>query len=190
MILNLALVVAPLLIWLAISTRARRTPRHAAWPPVRGNLVTAIWAWGVTVLIYIGLIGLGTENWNPAGLPRFLTWGIGGTLTIASLVLHGVSVAELGLKATSGWDRGIYDRRSYSFMRHPQYWGQGLGFVGWGILAAEPLTLVMSLATCLVLWHLSETEERVMLARHPEAYAVYRKRVSLWRNVSFGAQTG
>lgn len=190
LIQNLALVVGPLAIWLAVSTHARHNPASAAWPPATGNLITAIWAWGVTVLIYIGLIGLGTANWNPAGLPRSLTWGIGGTLTLVSQVLHGLSVADLGLMGTSGWDRGVHDRRSYRFMRHPQYCAQGLGFVGWGILAADPLTLTMSLATCAVLWHLSETEERVLLARHPEAYTAYRHRVSFWRRIGIGTQPG
>lgn len=187
-ILDLVLVLGPLAIWLAVSVHARRNPARALWPPVRGNLLTAIWAWGITILIYVGLIGLGTANWNVANLPRWLTWGLGGTLTLVSQVLHALSVADLGLMATSGWDRGVADRRSYRFLRHPQYWAQGLGFVGWGILAGDPLTLALSLATCATLWHLSESEERVLLHRHPQAYAAYRARVPAWGSISRGAR--
>ncbi|MEM8570142.1 MAG: methyltransferase [Pseudomonadota bacterium] len=179
--INLLLVLGPLAIWLTVSQITRLRPEPGIWPPQRGNLFTSIWAWAITALIYLGLWNLGTANMNPANLPAIVTWGLGGALLFLGNFLHLKGLIDLGLSGTSGWDVGVVEAGSYAFMRHPQYAAQGMVFVGWGIFAANPITFLLSVAAALTLWHVAETEERVMARRHSEAYGRYRNRVAATR---------
>ena len=99
---NLALVVAAAGIWLFVAHRSIQRPEMAIWPPRSGSLITAVWAWGVTVLLYVGCFGLGTSDWNPHGISPVIRWGFGGLLAVISTVLHVKSMADLGLSGVIG----------------------------------------------------------------------------------------
>jgi protein-S-isoprenylcysteine O-methyltransferase Ste14 len=179
-LIDVALVLCPVAIWTIVSLRSRERPRRAIWPPRTGNAVTAAWAWGITILIYAGLWNTGADNWNPHRLPDWLTWGVGGGLSTLGTLLHVKTVADLGMRGTSGWDIGVVDRGTYGHLRHPQYLAQGLVFIGWGLWAANLPTLMLAAVATAALWLVGDTEERVLAARHPRAYRAYRMRTSGW----------
>lgn len=162
--------------WGLILFVSDRDPSTGPWPPVRGNLWTAFWAWGLTILIYMGLFQAWGIDWNAFGWPAWLRWGGGGLLGLASAWLHLQGTADLGLKGTSGWNVGVVRRRSYALCRHPQYLGQALGFPGLALIAANGTSAVMALAAVATLVYAARVEDRAMAARHAD-HAAYRRSV-------------
>ena len=96
-------------IWAVILVLSDRAPGQGPWPPRNGNLITAIWAWGLTTLIYVGLV----QTWGQTPiLPGWLRLGLGLPLAVMGSLLHTWATAALGLKGTSGWDVGIATKGS------------------------------------------------------------------------------
>ncbi len=145
------------------------------WPPARGNWPTAIWAWGLTTAIYVGLINAATADWNGLGWPGWLRWGIGGAgLTLLSFWVQGRGIVDLGLAGTSGWDVGLVTDGAYARRRHPQYAGQIASLVGLAILGASSAALVAAVAGCAALFYASLVEDRDLARRFGAAHARYR----------------
>jgi protein-S-isoprenylcysteine O-methyltransferase Ste14 len=157
-------------VWAALLILSDRAPGNGPWPPRRGNLLTAAWAWGLTTLIYVGLV----RSWGqPPALPGILRFGLGLPLAVAGSALHTWATAALGLKGTSGWDVGVVTRGPYALCRHPQYMGQILSIAGLALLIGSPGALALGVAASLMLGYGSGVEDRAMRARHPDAFAAY-----------------
>ena len=151
------------------------------WPPRSGGWVSAIWAWGLTTAIYVGLINAGSESWNVLDWPAWFRWGIGGVaLTALSFWVQGRGIWDLGLAGTSGWDVGLIESGSYARRRHPQYAGQIVSLVGLGLLFAAPSSLIAAAAGCAALGYASWVEDRALARRHGAAHAAFRERVSFF----------
>lgn len=146
------------------------------WPPRRGNWPMAIFAWGATILIYVGVFQTWAADPGALGFPLWIRWVVGGALMTVSGVLQTWGIADLGLKGTSGWDVGLVTKGSYARVRHPQYLGQAIGFVGFGLAAANVPAIVLSaIAVALMVWA-SKGEDDALAKRDP-AFAAYRARV-------------
>lgn len=162
--------------WLAILTAS--LCGTAIWPPRTGSWLAALWAWGLTILIYVGLIRSGAADWNALGWPAWFRWGVGGAaLTLVSFWIQGRGIADLGLKGTSGWDVGLVRSGAYARRRHPQYLGQAVSLVGLALLAASPLALIAGAVGAVALVWASVVEDRVLARRHGDAHAAYRREV-------------
>ncbi len=162
-------------IWLGLLYWSDRNPGARLWPPARGTWHTAAWAWGLTICIYVGQIGVAYDDWNALGWPGWVRHGIGGGLSVVGSAYQSWAVVVLGLKGTSGWPVPLVTTGPYAHMRHPQYLGQVATFVGIAIWAASPLTALVGLAGCLALWRASVTEKR-HLARTDPAFAAWAAR--------------
>jgi len=160
-------------LWALILVRADRQPGRGPWPPKRGTLVSAAWAWGLTTLIYVGLV----QTWGqPPALPAALRFGAGLPLIVAGGLLHGWATAALGLKGTSGWDMGVVTHGPYALCRHPQYLGQIGSIAGVALLIGSGESLVIGLAASVMLVYGSGVEDRAVAARHPDAHAAHSAR--------------
>ncbi len=160
-------------LWALILVRADRQPGGGPWPPEHGNLGSAAWAWGLTTLIYVGLV----QTWGqPPTLPAALRVGSGLPLIVAGGLLHGWASAALGLKGTSGWDVGVVTHGPYALCRHPQYLGQIGSIAGLALLIGSGESLAIGLAASIMLIFGARVEDRAITARHPEATAGYRAR--------------
>ena len=127
-------------IWAVLLLLSDRTPGHGPWPPRKGNLLTATWAWGLTTLVYVGLV----QIWGQSPvLPPIIQWGLGLPLAIAGSILHTWATATLGLKGTSGWDVGLATNGPYALCRHPQYLGQIVSIAGLALIIGSPEALVL-----------------------------------------------
>ncbi len=157
-------------LWMGILAVSNRHPGHGPWPPRQGTLVTAIWAWGLTTLIYVGLI----RTWvGPPLLPEAIRFGLGLPLAVLGSLLHGWSTAALGLKGTSGWDIGLVTGGPYRLCRHPQYLGQIVSLWGLALLIATGPGLCISLAATLALLYAARVEDHVLAARFPNRFAAF-----------------
>lgn len=160
-------------LWLAVCLISVRHPGRAPWPPAKGSPFTAAWAWGVTLLLYVGIVRLGLDHMPDSPL----RWAVGGGLSVAGSVLQGVGVAQLGLARTSGWDTarpvttGLYAR-----LRHPQYVGQALFFAGWAVLTLHLPTVALCLAAIGLLGLVGWTESHVHRVRDGAEWRRYLER--------------
>ena len=67
-------------IWTVLLAVSNRAPGRGPWPPRKGNLFAAAWAWGLTTLVYVGLV----QIWGQSPvLPPIIQWGLGLPLAIA-----------------------------------------------------------------------------------------------------------
>ncbi|MBF9033612.1 DUF1295 domain-containing protein [Rhodobacterales bacterium HKCCE2091] len=158
--------------WVAILMISRNGT--GPWPPERGGWFTAVYAWGLTILIYVGLFQAWAEDANAFGWPGWIRWGVGGALMAASFGLQGWGTVDLGLRGTSGWPVPLRQTGSYALVRHPQYLGQMIGFAGMALAAANAAATVIALAAVALLILGSMVEDR-FLSRHHDAFAAYAR---------------
>jgi len=144
--------------WITILTHAVMFPAARIWPPKQragsvAEAVIMIWSWGLTICIYVGLVRLGAEDGNVLGLPSGLRWIGGGALALIGSALHSWGTAALGLKATCGFcpDAAPCDTGPYRHIRHPQYLGQGLSFLGLALISGGDRVWIVASLGCLAL---------------------------------------
>lgn len=126
--------------------------------------MTAAWAWGLTIAIYMGQIGAAAADWNAWGWPAWLRHGLGGGLSLLGSAYQSWAVLVLGLKGTSGWPVARETGGPYGQMRHPQYAGQMATFLGIAIWAASPAAWAIGLAGCSALILAGRVEDRFLPA--------------------------
>lgn len=163
-------------LWVAILLWSDRQSARRLWPPHRGRVTTAAWAWALTIAIYVGQIGAGAEQWNAFGWPAWLRHGVGGGLSILGSLYQSWGVAVLGLKGTSGWPVSLATTGPYAQTRHPQYLGQVATFIGIAIWSASPAAWVIGIAGCSALILAARVETR-HLARTAPGHGDWAKRV-------------
>jgi len=151
-------------LWAGILIFSAMIPEHRIWPPRKGGWLTALWAWGLTIAIYMGQIGVAAADWNALAWPGWLRHGLGGGLSLMGSAYQSWALAVLGLKGTSGWPVARVTCGPYARMRHPQYAGQMATFLGIAIWAANPAAFVIGLAGCAALALAGRVEDRFLPA--------------------------
>lgn len=163
-------------VWVAILMWSDRKDARRLWPPHEGGLVTAGWAWALTIAIYVGQIGAGAEQWNQFGWPAWLRHGVGGGMSILGSLYQSWGVAVLGIRGTSGWAVPLATTGPYAQTRHPQYLGQVATFIGIAIWSASPAAWIIGLAGCFALTLAARVETR-HLARRAAGHGSWAARV-------------
>ncbi len=136
------------------------------------------WVLGQGVLLAgVGVAGLFGPAW--AGSIRLVTSGLGAAAVAAGVVLAARGARDLGSSLTplphpSGRAR-LVESGVYRRLRHPIYGGVVLGAVGWGLLTASPVALVLAGITGVFL-DLKSRREEVWLAERYPGYDAYRRR--------------
>jgi hypothetical protein len=151
-------------LWIAILLWSDARPGLRLWPPRQGSWFTAVWAWGLTILIYVGLIRAGTAEWNAVGLPAALRWGAGGALSVSGSVLQGRGLGDLGLKGTSGWRVAPVRTGVYARFDHPQYLGQIAALAGIALISGTLWGWLIVVAACAALLYAGRVETRFLAA--------------------------
>lgn len=139
--------------------------------------------WVLIQLVLFGAIfaaGLATGA-APSGMSGSVAELVGAGLVLAGVLLATAGV--WGLRAADALtalphprsDAALVERGAYRLVRHPIYGGLVIGAVGWGILRASLLTVVLA-AVLLAFFTLKATREEAWLqARYP-GYPAYRRR--------------
>lgn len=140
--------------------------------------------WVAAQLALFAAIGLaprrvaGLPEW-PEGLRRPAAF-VGAALIVAGVLIGGAAARELGSNLTifpkPKADGELVQSGVYGVVRHPIYSGVLLCALGYALLRAGSLALLL----CIVLWVFFERkagrEERWLLTQFPE-YDAYRRRV-------------
>ncbi len=164
------------LLWILVLAVSSVRPERRLWPPRNGNLLTALSAWILTILIYVGLFRTVSADWNAGGLPATLRWGIGGPVSLLGSICHSWGTFDLGLKGTSGWPVGLRTTGAYGIRRHPQYLGQILMLAGIALIAGTQAGWWIVLAGSTALVYAARVEDAHLSAREP-GFASYAGRV-------------
>lgn len=139
-------------------------PRGEGWLLLQLLLLAAILGTG----LFIG------SNW--AGAPRFATALAGVVLLLASatLVFYGLRDLDRSVSPLPrpGVDSVLVQDGIYRRLRHPIYAGLMLGGVGWSLLMASFVALVLAIALTVLLDLKARREEAWLRERYP-AYAPY-----------------
>ena len=152
----------------------------------------------VAALLLALCIGLAARN--PAPAFRLLDW-LGFVVVGAAVVGEGVADRQLRLFRTRhAAGSAVCDRGLWSLSRHPNYFFQWLGWVGYAMIAIDPgggfaigwLSLVGPIAMYALLVHLSGIPplEAHMLRSRGRSFEAYQQRVSpFWPLPKVGSAT-
>lgn len=176
--------------WLLIHPVAGFWRRHPRW--CYGGLGPLVWG-GVVVVL-----ARGQEWWLAERFSRhWLAALAGASLLVVDVALTCQVTRQAGWRALVGIPElmpaqhpgrlvvaGIYQR-----VRHPRYLGMILAWWGAVLLSGATRLAGLVAAATVLIWMVSELEERELLARFGADYAAYRARVPRfvprWRNEKF-----
>ena len=151
-----------------------RMPSRRIWPPRSyDDVVTPLQVWGPTLVLAGAIVWLGLLGWGELGLPRWLRWGIGGPLIVLSNVAVWSEVAWFGLRQTGGAEGPLRTDGLYRWSRNPQYVADIVMVLGWIILSASTLAMVVGTAAIAILAAAPFAEETWMAERHGQDWRNY-----------------
>jgi protein-S-isoprenylcysteine O-methyltransferase Ste14 len=167
---------AILVVWIALAVRDSGKPRadRVRGPTDIGMAVFAVAAVAASVLVGRSLLASFTvdEPWA-----RF----IGATLLIGSTLFAIWARLALGrswsVAPRAALERGVRTDGPYAITRHPIYTGLLGMLLGSALLGGLGQSIVLIPAGLVVAWLKIQSEERLLLATFPDAYAAYRARV-------------
>jgi protein-S-isoprenylcysteine O-methyltransferase Ste14 len=131
------------------------------------------------LLALVALSGLLGPGWTGA-------LRLGGSAFGVILIGAGLALAFLGVRHLDERDAltplpyprddaRLVQTGVYGIVRHPVYGGLIIGAIGWGLLTASPVTLVMA-AALFAFFELKSRREEAWLERRYPGYADYRAR--------------
>ncbi len=109
-------------------------PAKRIWPPNSVKSITPIIAWGLTVLVFGAVIGLGLLDWGVISIPPWLQWAVGPVLIVVGNLIVWWGAFDIGLKATSGGKDELVTTGLYRYSRNPQYVADMAILLGFGLL--------------------------------------------------------
>ena len=139
----------------------------------------------IVLLAVVIIAGLASDGaWT--GPLASLTSPLGLALLLAGGLLAGRGILDLGRNLTPvprpREDARLVDTGAYALVRHPLYGGLVLGALGWSLLVASPLSLLLVAVLAIVLDLKSRREEAWLRERYPgyPAYAARTRRLIPW----------
>ena len=161
-------------------------PTLRIWPPPDRDSWQYRLVWTLTGLCALGLAAVGVLDWNTFSFSHGLRIPVGTILILGGLALALRAVRVLGVHATSGLQDSLVEVGPYRFTRNPQYVGDIVLLLGWGILANSLRAWV--LCTLAIAWFAiaAFTEEPWLRKEYGDAYDAYCQRVSRF----FGRRRG
>lgn len=141
-------------------------PRGEGWVALQGILLVAIGACGVL-----------PPAWDAPVRP--VTTAAGAVLLALGLVLAVAGVRHLRENLTPlphpRDDGSLVETGAYALARHPIYGGLVIAALGWGLLIANPVALVLA-AVLLAFFDLKSRREEAWLEARFSGYPAYRRR--------------
>jgi protein-S-isoprenylcysteine O-methyltransferase Ste14 len=140
------------------------------------------WAWVAVQFALLGAIlyapRIRQGQWYAAS--RRVGRVVGGAAALAGALLVALSARDLGSNLTPNprpkTNNALVEHGVYGLVRHPMYSGVLLLALGWSLLRASTLALLLSGLLGLFFDAKARREEHYLAARHG-GYAAYRRRV-------------
>lgn len=152
-------------------------PTQRLWPPARYSSLTPILVWVPTFSLFGALLALGILGWGELALPQWLRYGVGIPLIVIGNVVVWSAVAGFGIHKTGGATGGLQTSGLYRFSRNPQYVADTGVILGWMMLSAAPLALLVGVAAIIVVVAAPFSEEPWLRAHYGSDFDRYANRV-------------
>lgn len=152
-------------------------PAMRVWPPPGPNSWQYRLVWTLTGLCAVGIVMVGVLDWNTFSFGHWLRIPLGTMLIAGGLGLALWGVRVLGVYATSGLKDSLIEAGPYRFTRNPQYVGDIVLLLGWGLLANSLRAWVLCILAMALFALTPFTEEPWLRKQYGEAYEAYCKRV-------------
>lgn len=152
-------------------------PDRRIWPPQSYGRWTPIFVWVPTFALFGIIVVLGLIQWDEAGLPVWLRYGVGGpTIALANLAVW-YEVARFGIEQTGGAEGTLKTDGLYRYSRNPQYVADAAMIVGWLILSASPAAIPVGVAAIAALLIAPFAEEPWLKEKYGQSYRDYTSKV-------------
>ena len=154
-----------------------RRPTQRLWPPQQYKASTPIFVWVPTFTLFGTLVALGILGWGDLALSQWLRYGVGIPLIVIGNVVVWSAVAGFGIHKTGGATGGLQTSGLYRFSRNPQYVADIGMILGWMMLSAAPLALLVGVSAIIVLVAAPFSEEAWLRAHYGSDFDSYADRV-------------
>jgi len=152
-------------------------PERRIWPPRRYTWVTPILVWVPTFTLFGVLFLLGIWGWGAVSLPDLLRVGLGIPLILLGNIVVWSEVSHFVLPQTGGAKGTLRTAGIYQYSRNPQYMADIAIVAGWMVLSAAPWTIVVGIASIIVLIAAPFAEEPWLQEQYGETFESYRTKV-------------
>lgn len=152
-------------------------PAQRLWPPARYTWWTPILVWVPTFTLFGVLIALGLLGWGELPLPHRLRFGLGISLIVIGNIVVWSAVSGFGIHKTGGAQGGLQIDGLYRFSRNPQYLADIVMIVGWMVLSAAPLVVLVGSVAMVVLVIAPFSEEPWLRSKYGSSFDEYAKKV-------------
>ena len=164
-ILGLALLVS--IVW----------PEHRVSPPPGRRSWQYRLVWGLVDVATLGILVVGVLDWNRFVLDSPLRLPVGAALALGGGAFALWGIRHLSWHASLGLEHELVRSGPYRWTRNPQYVGDIVMLVGWGIVFNSLWAWILCLLG--IAWFAAApfAEEPWLRARYGEAYERYRRKV-------------
>ena len=152
-------------------------PSQRLWPPIRYTPLTPILVWIPTFVLFGALVALGVLGWGELAFPRWLRFGIGIPLILLGNIVVWSAVAGFGIHKAGGAVGGLETSGLYRFSRNPQYVADIAMVLGWMVLTAAPLAILVGFAAIIVLVAAPFSEEPWLRSQYGSDFDKYAEHV-------------
>ena len=139
------LVVASEVLLLASLVLSIASPDKRVWPPPRRRSWQFWFTWCFTSVALGGAVLLGLLDWNTFVFPPSVRFPLGILLTAGGLSFGYWGLRTLGTHASLGLDGEFVLAGPYRWSRNPQYVGDIVALLGYGILSNSLVVFVAAL---------------------------------------------
>ncbi len=163
-----------------------RRPQLRIWPPPGKRSFGFIFTWGLFVFALFGVLTLGVLDWNTFIFRHPARFWVAVPLMLGGLGLALWGVRTLSVHTALGLEGELVTHGPYRFTRNPQYVGDILLVLGYGLFTNSALALVAGAFMSVWFFLASFVEEPYLRARFGPAYEAYARQVPRfvgWRSV-------
>ncbi|MCP5071382.1 MAG: hypothetical protein GY946_32880 [bacterium] len=152
-------------------------PGRRVWPPPGRDTWQFRAIWGLTLISTVGVLLTGILDWNSGPFVHEIRLPVGLLMMLCGLLFARWGMTTLGRHATFGLEGTLVESGPYRWTRNPQYVGDILALLGWGILCNSLPTWIVSILGAGWFALAPFTEEPWLRLEYGEAYDAYRQRL-------------
>lgn len=155
-------------------------PEARVWPPPAGDGRRSWQYWGVWILVdvaTVGIVAVGVLDWNTWVLDPWLRWPAGAALALGGGAFALWGIRHLSWHASLGLEAELVRSGPYRWTRNPQYVGDMVMLVGWGILFNSRRAWILCLLGIAWFALAPRAEEPWLRELYGEPYERYRREV-------------
>jgi protein-S-isoprenylcysteine O-methyltransferase Ste14 len=152
-------------------------PARRIWPPPRRYSWEYRLVWTLTDVAALGIVLVGVLDWNTFALDHWIRLPVGGLLALGGGLFALWGIRHLSWHASLGLEAELVSSGPYRWTRNPQYVGDIVMLVGWGIIFNSLEAWILCLMGIAWFALAPLVEEPWLREQYGEPYERYRRDV-------------